>query len=387
MIKIKYEECSIMKKNMRRKVKQAGVVLMVGALALQGTAVVTAQHGGVYSPFEVFDNELDHPIVFSNFQPAGVNTTIFGWSVGTHRGHERVVTAAEGNGWRIEVHAHEDRPWQVVAIGDVPENTVFWLYAQGESRNSVGGNTSTWTSREVFRLQVIVNSAGEANIPTPEGINGRYQLKLGDPRFEDQRQPTFPPVPLPDDVDLGDWELEEESDETFYDVDPEGMMPTFPEGESEDTFYDVDPEGMMPTFPEAESEDTFYDVDPEGMMPTFPEAESEDTFYDVDPEAEMPVFDPEVDPEFDGEYVEIVSLPGERDEEVDTDTDADTDTDENTNTEENQNARNNTNTSNNTSNRKTLPQTGYSGNLSALLGTMFLAIGGVALKVKRKMTV
>ena len=60
------------------------------------------------------------------------------------------------------------------------------------------------------------------------------------------------------------WDVEY-SEDTFYDVDPDGVTPELDE-ESDETFYGVDPDGMTPEL-DVESDETFYDVNPEGMTP------------------------------------------------------------------------------------------------------------------------
>ena len=247
--------------NMKKKVKNVGIGLMVGALALQNMSPLVGEANYQSGESIQIESISNTPIRISAMERAGVNTTIFGWSVGIHPGHERSAVIASGEGYRVSVYAHEDRPWEVVSVGELPQDVIFWIYIQGASRNSVGGNTSSWTSRDVYRMQVIVSGEGTAVIPMPESILNNqhgYQLKLGNPNFatrpepefdeesddtffdvdvdgltpeidiiEEEEDPVATPVPLPDDVDLGDWILEVEDDETFYDVEADGMMPEF----------------------------------------------------------------------------------------------------------------------------------------------------------------
>ena len=324
-----------------KKMKKAGIVLVAGAVMLQhpiGVSVLS-NRDGPSSSIVALANELA-PIRFSNSEPAGVNTTLFGWSVGTHPGHNQIQVAMQGEGWRVEVHAHSGRPWEIVAIGNVPEDTVFWLYFQAESRNSIGGDASSWTSRQVYRMQVIVNGEGRAEIPLPDTLAGGYQIKLGDPRFDDHRNPTFPMpdlddvngvmpeldvieededdeedyypvVPLPDEVDLGDWSADEESDDTFYDIDPEGVTPEL------DLVEDPDREIIVPDgdyviatpLPDEVDLDEEEDPDREIIVPDGDYVIAIPLPDEVDLEDWSTDEESEVAPELDGEPVAVVPSP------------------------------------------------------------------------------
>lgn len=184
-----------MRKLNKKAVQNLGVAALAGTMAfgvLAPTLGQASDFGGVY----MFAQDS---ITISSPERAGVNSTHFGWAVGTHPGHNNSAVIASGDDWSVSVIAHTDRPWEVVVVGDPMQDVTFWIYVQAGSRNSVGGRPDTWTSRDVYRMQVVVSGEGSMSIPIPNVDNGHgYQLKLGDPRFDNSREPipTEPSEPV-----------------------------------------------------------------------------------------------------------------------------------------------------------------------------------------------
>jgi len=186
-----------MTKTNKKLGRNIGAALLVGSMALGVVAPAAISQASYTFGFDAFNASN---ITVSTPERAGVNTTIFGWAVGTHPGHNRTHTIASGDGWSVTVNAFTDQPWNVTVEGDPMQDVIFWIYVQAASRNSVGGNPSTWTSRDVYRMQVVARGEGVLTIPIPEGAvsDHGYQLKLGDARFDNVREPV-PTEPEPTD--------------------------------------------------------------------------------------------------------------------------------------------------------------------------------------------
>jgi len=184
-----------MRKLNKKTMRNLGVAALAGTMAF-GVLAPTIGQAVDFGGVQMFTNA---PITISSPERAGVNTTQFGWAVGVHPGHSTSAIIASGEGWAVSVHAYVDRPWEVVVVGDPMKDVIFWIYVQAASRNSVGGNISTWTSRDVYRMQVVASGEGVMVIPIPDVDNGHgYQLKLGNPRFDNERVPipTEPSEPI-----------------------------------------------------------------------------------------------------------------------------------------------------------------------------------------------
>ena len=162
------------------------------------------------------------PIRIGPYERGGVNTTVYDWAIGLHPGHERSTVIASDDEWTISVHAHEDRPWEIVVIGEVTKEVIFWIYVQMASRHSIGGQSSSWTSRNVWRMKVVVTGEGSKIIPIPDSANGEFGYQL---LF---RGPIILPRP-----DL------EESEDTFYGIDADGLGPEIKTTIPEDDYYGV----------------------------------------------------------------------------------------------------------------------------------------------------
>ena len=224
-------------------------------------------------------------------------------------------------------------------------NAQMGIYAERLLWNFPVASTVNVTSHDVIGSVFAPNAHYNAYGGSTNGMlianqfttRGGHELHAFRPRLRDEIFNVRPVQP-------------EEDDETFYDIDPEGMMPEFDiiEEEDDDTFYGVEPEGMMPELDiiEEEGDDTFYGVEPEGVMPELDiiEEEGDDTFYGVEPEGMMPELD-------------II-------EEDDT----------------------SQKTTNRPDGGNTLPQTGHVGDSFLLLGASILSLGTIVIFIKKRLT-
>ena len=150
----------------------------------------------------------------------------------------------------------------------------------------------TWNPDTQY-FEYVFTTSGEA------GKLYEYEFSVNiEPWMNDRFNPDSSFIIPGEITDPGDDDDDEYSDDTFYDVDPDGEFPEFdpvvPDDDeySDDTFYDVDPDSEFPEFdpvvPDDDeySDDTFYDVDPDSMTPEFDPVVPDDD--EVNPTPERP---------------------------------------------------------------------------------------------------
>ena len=263
----------------------AGANMIVINVIDEGAVVINEPKlSGALSQFDLV--VLNFPNATSvEMRPAAM--FINGGMMGSH--HANIGTYAERLLWNFP-NATQVSVQQHDVIGSVFAPLATYN-ANGGSTNGmlIAANYTTRGGHELHAFRPIVRDNVFGIYPiTPEvdeddetfyGIDPEGMMPELDV-IEPEREYEVA-VPLPDEVDLGDWDLEEDED---LDIEVEGVMPELDVivEDEEDMDLDIEVEGVMPEVDviDEDEEDADLDIEVEGVMP-----------------------------ELDGDFISVVPLP------------------------------------------------------------------------------